>query len=141
MSCVDESDPPKTTLAKDSTKNNSGCGRGKGKFNKNKNKNNYKKKVVEDFVFYIGSAKQASDYFNTAEYLVNFIKKTYDNGNGIVYDLSEKREFPMLSVEPTLEVSSETDTAKKVIENRQNELKYDKRLDLFIERENERGRN
>ena len=90
---------------------------------------------MEDFVFYIGSAKQASDYVNTAEYLINFIKKTYDDGNDIADALSEERDFPMKTVEPKLEVSSEKDDTKKSVEDRQNELKYNKRLYLFIKRE------
>ena len=135
MSRGDKKDQRK--MAKDNATNNSGRWKGKGKFNKNpqtKNKSNNFKNKVEDFVFYIGSAKQASDYVNTAEYLINFIKKTYDDGNDIADALSEEREFPIKAVEPKLGVSSEKDVTKKSVEDRQNELKYNKRLDLFIRR-------
>ena len=125
MSRVDKTDPEK--MAKDNATDNSGRWRRQGRFNKNinnKNKSNSTKNKVEDFVFYIGSAKQASDHVNTAKYLINFIKKTYDDGNDIADALSEEREFPMNTVEPKLEVSSEMDAAKKAVEERQSELNY-----------------
>jgi hypothetical protein len=42
------------------------------------------KKTVEDYLFYVGSSKQASDYEITAEFVVNHVKKTFDRGNDIV---------------------------------------------------------
>ena len=44
-----------------------------------------KKKTLEDYFFYVGSTKQASDYEATANFGINHIKKTYD----YVYDISE----------------------------------------------------
>jgi hypothetical protein len=34
------------------------------------------KKAIEDYFFYIGSSKQASDYETTSEFVINYIKKT-----------------------------------------------------------------
>jgi hypothetical protein len=36
--------------------------------------------MVEDYFFYVGSSKEASDYEITAEFVVNHIKKTFDCG-------------------------------------------------------------
>ena len=41
------------------------------------------KKSVNNYNYYLGSAKQASDYENTTEYLINYIKKVFDYGSGI----------------------------------------------------------
>ena len=54
-----------------------GFGRGNGKPKPNP------KKSVEDYVFYLGSSKQASDYETTAEYLINYIQETFDYGEDI----------------------------------------------------------
>jgi hypothetical protein len=35
------------------------------------------KKSISDYNYYLGSAKQASDYETMTEYLINYIKKTY----------------------------------------------------------------
>lgn len=44
---------------------------------------NRKKKTIEDYFFYVGSSKQASDYEITAEFVINHIKMTFDRGNDI----------------------------------------------------------
>ena len=47
--------------------------------NNNKNKNlSKKKKSLEDYVFYIGTNKKASDFELTRKYILNHIKKTYE---------------------------------------------------------------
>jgi hypothetical protein len=53
-------------------------GRGRGRGGPTQTKT---KKTVEDFFFYVGSSKQASDYEITAEFVVDHIKKTFDRGN------------------------------------------------------------
>jgi len=42
-----------------------------------------RKKTVKEYYFYVGSSKQASDYETTSEYIINYIKKTFDRGNDI----------------------------------------------------------
>jgi hypothetical protein len=41
------------------------------------------KKSVNDYNYYLGSAKQASDYETTTEFLINYIVKTLEYGNNI----------------------------------------------------------
>ena len=48
-------------------------------------KDKKKKTQLEDYFFYVGSTKQASDYEVTANFVINHIKKTYDYG----FDISE----------------------------------------------------
>jgi hypothetical protein len=70
--------------------------RGRGGSTKTKTK-----KTVEDYVFYVGSSKQASDYEMTAEFVVNHIKKTFDRGNDIAEALRTlvKANAPKLILE------------------------------------------
>ena len=58
----------------------------KGKFQAKGGSNNAShtiKKSVNDYNYYLGSAKQASGYETTTDYLINHIKKVFDYGNGI----------------------------------------------------------
>ena len=45
------------------------------------------KKTLQDYTYYIGSAKQASDYSMVTKYLINHIHKTYTNGDNIANTL------------------------------------------------------
>ena len=45
-------------------------------------------KKLEDDNFYVGSAKQASDFDTTKDFIINHIKKEYD----YPYDISDSKE-------------------------------------------------
>ena len=47
------------------------------------------KKNLQDYQYYLGSAKQASDYEAPTSYLINQIKKTYAYGNDIATALDQ----------------------------------------------------
>jgi hypothetical protein len=47
------------------------------------------KKSVNDYNYYLGSAKQTSDYETTTEYLINYIVKTFKYRNNISQALRE----------------------------------------------------
>ena len=51
------------------------------------------KKSLNDYNYYLGSAKQASNYETTTEYLINYIIKTFEYGNDIGQALREF-EYP-----------------------------------------------
>jgi hypothetical protein len=77
------------------------------------------KKSHSDYVYYLGSAKQASDYEKTTEYLINHIRKTFSFGNDIGMALENLEEYDMLLHCPTLQVSTLTDAAAKAAEDKQ----------------------
>ena len=74
-----------------------GSGRGNGGRGGNRSNNSYKgkkkyhkdkpatktMKSLSDHVYYIGSAKQASDYVTVTNYLINCIRQQYDHGEDI----------------------------------------------------------
>jgi hypothetical protein len=51
------------------------------------------KNFVNDYNYYLGSAKQASDYEMTTKYLINYIFRTFKYGNNIGQALREL-EYP-----------------------------------------------
>eukprot|EP00957_Ditylum_brightwellii_P115781 8831408-Ditylum_brightwellii.AAC.1 len=60
---------------------------------------------MEDYSFYVGSPKQASDFNIAYKYVVNHIKKTFDQGNDIAEELRNFEEPDQSLWEPRLEVS------------------------------------
>jgi hypothetical protein len=85
-------------------------GRGRGRGGPTQTKT---KKTVEDYFFYVGSSKQASDYEITAEFVVNHIKKTFDRGNDIAEAIRTLTKIDTSLWKPTLLLSTETDSAVK----------------------------
>ena len=63
------------------------------------------KKDVTDYVYYLGSSKQASDYEITTEFLINHIKKTYEYGNDIGSALEDIKPIDTTSWKPKMQVS------------------------------------
>ena len=50
-------------------------------------KTNKTQKGINDFQFYIGTNKQASEYKIAAEFIINYIKQTFDRDNDIAETL------------------------------------------------------
>jgi hypothetical protein len=63
------------------------------------------KKNLQDYQYYLGSAKQASDYEATTSYLINQIKKTYAYGNDIATALDQLQHVDLSPFKPTLQSS------------------------------------
>ena len=114
-------------------------GQGKGK-NQTKGGNSSatgasKKQFVTDFSYYLGSAKQASDYETTTEFLINYIKKLYDYGNDIDSSALETLE-PVDTSEwkPTMRFSTNKDAAVQKNEDRQFEIEFKADYDTYSKR-------
>ena len=110
-----------------------GRGRGGGRDSPT-SKPSYIKKTVEDYFFYVGSSKQASDYEITAEFVVNHIKKTFDRGNDISEALRTLDKPDTDTWKPALKMSVETDTDLKQREDKQFEIEYKAELDQAMKR-------
>jgi hypothetical protein len=106
-----------------------GFGHGNGKPKPNP------KKSVEDYVFYLGSSKQASDYETTAEYLINYIQVTFDYGEDIAESLYTLEEVDLSVHKPKLQVSSNKDAAQRDAENRQYEIEFKEDFAQYKRRE------
>jgi hypothetical protein len=107
-------------------------GRGKGR--SSNNKPTITKRGLSDYVYYLGSAKTASDYENTTEYLINHIKKTFEFGNDIGTALEELEPFDMNEHMPALSYSTSTDPAAKEADDRQYEMIFKAEYDAYMKR-------
>jgi superfamily II DNA/RNA helicase len=68
-----------------------------------------KKKTIEDYFFYVGSSKQASDFETTSELLINYVKKTFDRGNDVAEALRTLTPENTELWKPTLQFSIAAD--------------------------------
>jgi len=66
---------------------------------------------LADHVYYVGSAKQASDYVTTTQFIINHIKKTYDQGEDIAFALENLSERDLKKFQPTLQAVTVASTA------------------------------
>jgi hypothetical protein len=110
-----------------------GRGRGSGR-ESSISKPSYIKKTVEDYHFYIGSSKQASDYEITAEFVVNHIKKTFDRGNNISEALRTLVKPDTDAWKSTLKMSVDADTNIKQQEDKQFEMECKAELNQAMKR-------
>ena len=95
----------------------SGRGQVKGRGNRNggrsnrtrKNqhgrRSNRNKKSLSDYTYYLGNSRQASDFENTTEFIIIYIKKMYSQGKDIAKALHDLEPINTLNWRPTLEVS------------------------------------
>jgi hypothetical protein len=93
-----------------------------------------KKKTIEDYYFYVGSSKQASDFETTSEFLINHIKKTFDRGNDIAEALRKLEPQSTEQWKPILRFSDSEDVLFAKQEDRQNEMVFKADLDEFMKR-------
>ena len=93
------------------------------------------KKSLSDYIYYLGSAKQAADYETTTEFLINHIKKTFSFG----IDIGTALETPenVYSVDqhkPTLQFSKNKNDDVKEAENKQFEIEFKEDYSAFMKR-------
>jgi hypothetical protein len=70
------------------------------------------KKTLSDYQYYLGSARQASDYEKMTEYLINHIKKSFAFGNDVGTALKELEPYDMSQHHLMLQVSHHQDDAE-----------------------------
>jgi hypothetical protein len=92
------------------------------------------KKSINDYSYYLGSAKQASDYENTTEYLINHIKKVFDYGSDIGTALKLLEPISTSAWKPRMQVSIATTEEDRAAENRQYEIEFKDDYDTYSNR-------
>ena len=98
------------------------------------NKFSGRKKTIDDYMFYVGTTKQASDYELSAEFIINYIKRTFMQGNDISESLRTLTDFNKRQWRPTLQISMSNILEDKLHEDKQYEFEYKAELDLAIKR-------
>ena len=129
-------------MGRDNNNRRNRGGRG-NKYNSKKKKSNKdssksststKRKTLADHIFYVGSAKQASDFVTVNNYIINHIRRTFDKGNDIATALEEEKEIDLSKYAPQLKVSTEQDSAKKAIQDKQFEKQFEIEYITYNER-------
>ena len=98
--------------------------------------NNYKptKKTLSDYIYYLGSAKQAANYEVTTDYLLNHIKKTFVFGNDIASALYDKTPYNVDQHKPSLKFSTSKNDDQKAAENEQFKIEFKAEYDAYMKR-------
>ena len=107
---------------------------GRGHDNKKGSTNKTTVKTVKDYMYYVGSAKQAADYETTTDYLINYVRKTFTFGNDIGTVLETLEEFDITKFKPVLYYSYNDDKEAKDSENRQFEMEFKAEYDAYMRR-------
>ena len=92
-------------------------------------------------MFYVGTAKQASDYELSAELIINFIKRIFTRGNDISESLRMLAEFHTKQWRPTLQTSTSNIPEAKICEDKQYKFEYKSKLDEAIKQSREYKEN
>jgi hypothetical protein len=92
------------------------------------------RKSMSDYIYYIGSSKQASDYVVVTKYLINFIQKTYIYGEDIGKALESRVPLDFATLMPILQLSTSEDTLDRERENEQFKMLYKAEIDSYVKR-------
>jgi hypothetical protein len=113
-----------------------GQGRGRGggyaRWSKNPGGSKQPKKTLSDYMYYLGSAKQAADYETTTAYLINQIQKTYSYGKDIATALDTLTPYDLSKHKPKKQKSVSEDKEEREEENEQFKLEFKTKYDVFI---------
>ena len=90
------------------------------------------KKTMEDYYLYVGSTKQASNFKTTAEFLLNYIQRTFEEGFNIAEALQTLRELNTTQWALTLQVSNADNKTTREIEKQQFDVLYKAEVDKAV---------
>jgi hypothetical protein len=94
------------------------------------------KKLINDWNYYIGLAKQASEFEAITEFLLNHIKQNFEFGNNIAKAITTQELIITKSWRPSLQLSRNDDLKIKEVcwfISKFKSRKYKKNLSIFIE--------
>ena len=101
------------------------------------NKFSGKKRTFDDYMFYVGTTKQALDYESSAEFIIHCIKTTFTRGNDVSESLRTLTEFDRKQWRPTLQISTSKIWEDKIYKDKQYEFEYKIELDKVIKQTRE----
>ena len=103
---------------------NKGRGRGSGGRTHSARSNTVtNKKSFSQYVFYLGSTKQSSDYEDTARFLLNHIRVEYDEDIYTALKTGEEFDFTKVKPKENLDNSTEGTNAEKAKRAAENDRK------------------
>jgi hypothetical protein len=93
------------------------------------------KKSLSDYIFYLGSSKQAVDFKTTNSYIINHIKKTFNFGNDTRTSLETLEDYSIEQHKPKLRASEEVDDIiLQDTKNEQFKMVFKAEYDAFMKR-------
>ena len=126
----------------------SGRGRGKSRWSGRGGRGSYnndggskgtatiKKTKLEHHIYQVGTAHQASDYETNTQFIINHIKKEYDDGgDDIAKALEDLEHVDIDAFQPRVQISQSTDVNIKTAENTAFLAAYTQRNELHLKRE------
>ena len=81
-----------------------------------------KEKEIKDYQFYIGTNKKEAEYKIAAEFIINYIKRTFKMGNDIAETLRTLIIQNTNERVPKLKGSKAEDEETKLLKNAQNQI-------------------
>ena len=106
--------------------NHSRQGKYQGKFNNSSTnkKEHQEKKSSNELMYYIGSARQASDYEALTEYLINYIQQNFEFGDDIANAIVNQEPINTDLWKPILQKSNNSDPEIKELETEQYKMEF-----------------
>ena len=83
------------------------------------------KKSLTDYIFYLGSAKQASNYETAMDFIINHMKKTYKYGSNLAMAIREGAKAGTNAWKPSLQVSLKTNSIMAANEDKQFAIEFE----------------
>ena len=103
-------------------------GRGKPQprstYNHSQNKEREVKKTLTDWYYHLGSAKHASGYQATTNFLINHIKQDFEYGIDIATAIADAKPLTTEDWKPTLQKSKSEDLKTKELENKLYKMEF-----------------
>jgi hypothetical protein len=93
------------------------------------------RKVLSDYIFSLGTSKQASDFELVSQFIINHIRKEFDNGNDIGDALEDRKEVDFTKFKPSIEMSQNQDQIARDKEDQENEKIFEAQVRVYIERQ------
>ena len=123
----------------------SGRGRGRGGRGRNQGRSNYtgslkkqntpNKKSITDWNYYIGSAKQASEFEAITQFLLNHIREQFKYGNDIAKAIDNQEPVDTKIWRSSLQKSQSEDPEIKEIENEEFKMEFQAALQTYQRRQ------
>ena len=112
-----------------------GSSRGARHYDNTKYKSQEQCKSLQDYIYHIGSIKQASDYVIATKYLLNHICKTYTFRDDIANALETQTEMDFTMIMQKQQVSRNTNADEKDWEDQEFSMLYRAKITSHIARE------
>jgi hypothetical protein len=90
--------------------------------------------VLADYIFRLGTSKQASDFELVPQFIINHIRKEYEDRNDVGDTLEDQKEVDFDKYKPSLQFSQDQDQIQRDKEDQESEKIFKAQVRVYIER-------